>query len=89
MAEKRRFNSNAKPRSRFRSYYKKKVCKFCEDKDLKIDYKEAGILKEFITERGKILPRRITGVCSRHQRRLSIAIKKARILALLPFTVHE
>jgi len=87
MAEKRRFNSNAKPR--FRSYYKKKTCKFCEDKTLKIDYKEPEILKEFITERGKILPRRITGVCSRHQRKLSVAIKKARILALLPFTVHE
>ncbi len=87
MAEKRRFNSNV--RSRFRSYYKKKACKFCEDKNLKIDYKEPRILKEFITERGKILPRRITGVCSRHQRRLSVAIKKSRILALLPFTVHE
>jgi len=91
MAENRRFDSNVKSRSRsrFRSYYKKKVCKFCENKDLKIDYKEAGILKEFITERGKMLPRRITGVCSRHQRKLSVAIKKARILALLPFTVHE
>jgi small subunit ribosomal protein S18 len=91
MAERRRFDPNvrSRSRSRFKSYYKKKVCKFCEDKNIKIDYKDPGILKEFITERGKILPRRITGVCSRHQRRLSVAIKKARILALLPFTVHE
>ncbi|MCD6569892.1 MAG: 30S ribosomal protein S18 [Deltaproteobacteria bacterium] len=85
MAREKRFKPNAK----YRAYYKKKTCRFCEDKSLKIDYKAPEILKEFITERGKILPRRVTGVCSRHQRQLSIAIKKARILALLPFTVHE
>ena len=72
-----------------RQFYKKKVCKFCEDKNLKIDYKDSNTLRGFITDRGKILPRRITGTCSRHQRALTTAIKRARIMALLPFTVHE
>jgi len=65
-------------------FYKKKICKFCAQK-LKIDYKEADILRRFITERGKILPRRITGTCSKHQRALALAIKQARSIALLPF----
>jgi len=65
---------------------KKKVCAFCEEKDLVIDYKRPDVLEQFITERGKILSRRITGTCARHQRKLSTAIKRARILALLPFT---
>ncbi|RLA97075.1 MAG: 30S ribosomal protein S18 [Deltaproteobacteria bacterium] len=72
-----------------RRFYKKKTCRFCEDKNLIIDYKDVNTLKDFITERGKILPRRITGTCSRHQRELTRAIKRARIMALLPFTVHE
>ncbi|MFY9397657.1 MAG: 30S ribosomal protein S18 [Desulfomonilia bacterium] len=72
-----------------RTYYKRKTCRFCEDKTLKIDYKNAGLLHDFITERGKILPRRITGTCSRHQRKLTVEIKRARIMALLPFTVHD
>ena len=67
-------------------YVRRKICRFCADKDLKIDYKDDITLKQFITERGKILPRRITGTCARHQRRLTTAIKQARIMALLPFT---
>jgi small subunit ribosomal protein S18 len=65
-------------------YNKKKVCRFCTQK-LKIDYKEPDTLRRFVTERGKILPRRITGTCAKHQRELAEAIKRARILALLPF----
>lgn len=65
-------------------FFKKKVCKFCIQK-LKIDYKDADTLRRFITERGKILPRRITGTCAKHQRALALAIKQARNIALLPF----
>jgi small subunit ribosomal protein S18 len=65
-------------------FFKKKVCKFCIQK-LKIDYKEADTLRRFITERGKILPRRITGTCAKHQRALALAIKQSRSIALLPF----
>ena len=65
---------------------KKKVCAFCDDKNLKvIDYKDVNRLKKFITESGKILPSRQTGTCSRHQRELTVAIKRARNMALLPF----
>jgi small subunit ribosomal protein S18 len=67
-----------------RVFFKKKICKFCIQK-LKIDYKDADTLRRFITERGKILPRRITGSCARHQRALALAIKRARTIALLPF----
>jgi len=67
-----------------RVFFKKKVCKFCIQK-LKIDYKDADTLRRFITERGKILPRRITGSCAKHQRALALAIKRARTIALLPF----
>jgi len=66
---------------------RKKVCRFCADHNLKVDYKEASALKIFVTERSKIIPRRISGNCSRHQREVSQAIKRARVLALLPFTV--
>ena len=65
---------------------KKKVCAFCEDKNLKfIDYKDVNKLKKFVTEGGKIIPSRQTGTCSRHQRELTVAIKRARNIALLPF----
>jgi small subunit ribosomal protein S18 len=67
--------------------FKRKSCRFCFHPDLIIDYKQVDILERFITERGKILPRRITGTCSKHQRDLANAIKRARILALLPFVV--
>jgi small subunit ribosomal protein S18 len=65
-------------------FFKKKVCRFCSQK-LKADYKDADTLRRFITERGKILPKRITGTCSKHQRALAVAIKQARVIALLPF----
>ena len=69
-----------------RQYFrKKKVCKFCVEKMDFIDYKRADILSQFVQERGKILPRRMTGVCSRHQRWLGVAIKRARNIALMPF----
>jgi small subunit ribosomal protein S18 len=66
---------------------KKRVCIFCTDKITNIDYKDAPKLRKFISERGKILPRRITGNCAKHQRTLTVAIKRSRHLALLPFTV--
>jgi small subunit ribosomal protein S18 len=69
---------------RQRSYPRRKVCQFCENKDLDIDYHNVRMLQQFITERGKILPRRITGNCAYHQRKLTIAIKRARNIALLP-----
>jgi small subunit ribosomal protein S18 len=65
---------------------RKKVCGFCVDKIYNIDYKDVSKLRRFISERAKILPRRVTGTCARHQRALTIAIKRARHLALLPFS---
>src|SRR3979490_821729 len=74
------------PRRGKRQYFrKKKVCKFCVEKMDFIDYKRADILSQFVQERGKILPPRMTAVCSRHQRWLGVAIKRARNIALLPF----
>ncbi|MBO5889585.1 MAG: 30S ribosomal protein S18 [Clostridia bacterium] len=64
---------------------RRKVCTFCVDKIDVIDYKDIAKLKKYITEKGKILPRRMTGVCAQHQRTLASAIKRARIAALLPF----
>ncbi len=65
---------------------RKKVCNFCLDKVEVIDYKDIARLRRYISERAKILPRRVTGTCARHQRNLTIAIKRARYLALLPYT---
>ncbi len=73
------------PKPKQRIYFKKKVCKFCTKK-MTIDYKDPETLRRFTTEMGKILPRRITGTCAKHQRQLAKAIKRARVLALLPFT---
>ena len=70
------------PRQRF---FKKKVCRFCAEKINKIDYKDVEMLQKFITEKGKIVPRRISGNCSKHQRVVSEQIKRARFIALLPF----
>jgi small subunit ribosomal protein S18 len=67
------------------SVRRKRVCKFCAEKITLIDYKDGKLLSHFIPERGKILPRRISGVCSVHQRQLAEAIKRARHLAILPF----
>jgi len=65
---------------------KKRVCQFCADKIDFIDYKDGNKLRRFISERGKILPRRITGNCAKHQRTLTISIKRARHVAILPYT---
>jgi small subunit ribosomal protein S18 len=65
---------------------KKKICRFCADWQIYIDYKEPKLLGSFVTERGKIIPRRVTGNCAYHQRRIQESVKRARILALLPFT---
>ena len=67
---------------------RRKVCSFCVDKAKDIDYKEVGKLHKFLTERGKILPRRISGTCAKHQRQLTLAIKRARNVALIPFTTE-
>src|SRR5467141_3144774 len=74
-----------RPRGKRQYFRKKKVCKFCVEKMDFIDYKRADILSQFVQERGKILPRRMTGVCARHQRWLGVAIKRARNIALMPF----
>lgn len=65
---------------------RKKVCQFCTDKAETIDYKEVDKLRKYVTDRGKILPKRITGTCAIHQREVTKAIKRARIVALLPYT---
>lgn len=65
---------------------RRKVCRFCADKSLKVDYKDVRTLQTFITEGGKIVPSRTSGNCARHQRQLALAIKRARVLALLPFS---
>ena len=64
---------------------RRKVCQFCVDKATEIDYKDSGKLKKYITEKGKILPRRMSGVCAKHQRELATAVKRARQMALLPY----
>jgi small subunit ribosomal protein S18 len=71
---------------RERGKKKRRVCNFCIDKVETVDYKEVGRLRKYITERGKILPRRISGNCAHHQRQLTIAIKRARQVALLPYS---
>ena len=68
-------------------YKRRKVCRFCINKDMELSYKDPDVLLNYVTERGKIIPRRISGVCSKHQRALSREIKRARTIALLPFTV--
>jgi len=71
---------------RRRPMFRRKVCRFCADKTLKIDYKDLRTITQFVTERGKMTPSRITGNCARHQRLLTTAVKRARSVALLPFT---
>lgn len=77
-------SSGPRPKGRGRMFFRKKVCKFCIKK-VDVDYKNPDSLRRFITERGKILPRRITGTCAKHQRMLAREIKRSRTLALLPF----
>lgn len=81
--QRQRRNSHSKKKRRI--YHRRKVCRFCADSNLVIDYKDQKLLKYFITERGKIIPRRISGTCARHQRTLTHAIKRARTIALLPY----
>ena len=75
------------PSRKGKFFFRKKVCRFCTQKT-RINYKDADILRRYTTERGKILPRRITGTCAKHQRRLALEIKRARALALLPYVVN-
>ncbi len=82
-----RGDSRGGGRPRGRVYFRKKVCRFCTQ-NVKIDYKNPETLSRFVTERGKILPRRITGTCAKHQRELAKHIKRARMLAMLPFVKH-
>lgn len=67
-------------------FHRRKVCRFCVDREMVIDYKNTKVLRGFLTERGKIIPRRIYGTCAHHQRQLTLAIKRARQIALLPYT---
>lgn len=66
---------------------RRKLCKFCSDEKIAIDYKDPGLLKYFITDRGKLVPRRLTGNCAKHQRAIATAVKRARMIALMPFAV--
>lgn len=69
------------------SFRRRRACRFCSEKDAVIDYRDAGAMKYFVSERGKIVPRRISGNCAKHQRKVAEAVKRARQLALLPYTV--
>ena len=71
------------PQKKF--FHRKKFCRFCTDSNIKIDYKNPIILNNFVTERGKIMPCRMSGTCAKHQRALAAAIKQARVIALLPY----
>jgi small subunit ribosomal protein S18 len=75
------------PQKKF--FHRKKFCRCCTDSNVKIDYKTPAILGNFVTERGKIMPRRITGNCASHQRELTVAIKRARTIAIMPFVTAE
>ena len=77
MGQEKSYKPNRKPR--------RKVCSFCVDKVDTIDYKDVAKLRKYISERAKILPRRVTGTCAKHQRELTMAIKRARVIALLPY----
>ncbi len=68
---------------------RRKVCRFCAEKSVVADYKDVRVLSNYVTERGKIIPSRVTGNCARHQRRLRLAIKRARASALMPFTLQR
>ena len=87
MAYNKAERSGDAPARRRAPHRRKKVCVFC-GKDNVIDYKDVNKLKRFISERGKILPRRITGNCAKHQRALTVAIKRARHVSLMPYTVE-
>jgi small subunit ribosomal protein S18 len=73
-------------RKKRRTFHRRKVCRFCAEHTTSIDYKDLRILRNFVTERGKIVPRRISGNCAKHQRQLTQAVKRARYMALMPYT---
>ena len=83
--EQKKVENGEEKQKRVRRAPMKKVCAFCVEKAEEIDYKDVAKLKRYITEKGKIIPRRTSGMCAEHQRALSVAIKRARIMALLPF----
>jgi small subunit ribosomal protein S18 len=96
MAEERQFNAPAGERGERRGpggprgrFQRRRVCAFCVEKIEKIDYKDVSMLRRFISDQGQIDSRRRTGTCARHQRRLTLAVKRARILALLPYTAEH
>jgi len=66
---------------------RRKACKFCADDKIKIDYKDASLLKYFITDRGKLVPRRLSGNCAKHQRAITVAVNRSRVIALMPYAV--
>ena len=74
-------------RDKKRPVGRRKMCKFCADETIKIDYKDASLLKYFITDRGKLVPRRLTGNCAKHQREIAVAVNRARMIAIMPFAV--
>jgi small subunit ribosomal protein S18 len=80
-----RARKKARRQQRKKGFIRRKVCRFCADQSLAIDYRDPKTLRLFVTETGKIIPRRISGNCAKHQRPLALAIKRARILALLPY----
>lgn len=82
---KRRNNQDDDFNPKFRKM-RKKVCPLCGDKNLVLDYKDAEQMRKFINERGKILPRRVTGACAKHQREITLAVKRARHIAIIPYT---
>ena len=82
------YDRNDKRKGGNRKRTKRKVCAFCMDKATSIDYKDINKLRKYVTEKGKILPRRISGTCAKHQRQLTDAIKRSRNIALLPFTTE-
>lgn len=84
------FNKSDKPDSKMKrggSRRRKKVCVFCGENNT-IDYKDTAKLRKYVSERGKILPRRVTGTCAKHQRAITVAVKRARHIALMPYTVE-
>ncbi len=81
-----RARKKARRQRRKGGFTRRKVCRFCADSNLKLDYRDAKTLRLFVTETGKIIPRRISGNCAKHQRPLAMAIKRARILALVPYS---
>ena len=84
------FNKSDRPDSKMKrggSRRRKKVCVFCGDNNA-IDYKDTAKLRKYVSERGKILPRRVTGTCAKHQRAITVAVKRARHIALMPYTVE-